>query len=85
MNKQIWLDSIAKKIFDKLPMDLRQSKAGIDKAVHCAVTSVADKLNLVSREELDAQNKVLERASEQIKTLEHRIAELEQQLNNTRQ
>jgi hypothetical protein len=45
------------------------------------VQSALEKMDLVSREELDVQEKVLQRTREKLEALEARISELEQKLS----
>jgi hypothetical protein len=45
------------------------------------VQSALEKMDLVSREELDVQEKVLQRTREKLEALEVRITELEQKLS----
>lgn len=47
-----------------------------------ALTSAFNQLDLVPREEFDAQQAVLRRTREKLDTLEQQVAALEQQLNN---
>ena len=48
-----------------------------ERNVRAALGSVFERLNLVTREELDVQNEVLARTRAKISALEKRIAELE--------
>ena len=48
----------------------------IEKAVRAASQSVFSKLNLVSREEFDAQSAVLQRSRQKLQGLEQQLAEL---------
>lgn len=75
MNKP--LDNIANKFFEKLPDELKQGKAGIESNLRQSLAKIIAKLDLVSREEFDAQNKVLSRAEAHIEQLEARLAALE--------
>jgi len=49
---------------------------------HIALQSTLSKLNLVTREEFDAQSAVLQRTREKLEALELRCAEIEQQLSD---
>ena len=49
--------------------------------LHIALQSTLSKLNLVTREEFDAQSAVLQRTREKLEALELRCAEIEQQLS----
>ncbi|CAH0991792.1 Ubiquinone biosynthesis accessory factor UbiK [Sinobacterium norvegicum] len=52
----------------------------IEKAVHAASQSVFSKLNLVSREEFDAQAAVLQRSRQKLNELEQQLAELNEKI-----
>ena len=72
------LRKIAEAIVDVLPMDIAKDVRGNARVV---VQSALEKMDLVSREELDVQEKVLRRTREKIEALEVRITELEQKLS----
>lgn len=50
--------------------------------LHITLQSVLARLDLVTREEFDAQTAVLLRTRTKLEALERRCAEIEQQLNN---
>ena len=54
----------------------------VKKYVEAQVQSVIGKMNLVSREEFEEQNKQLFRLREKIETLEHSIIKLQEQPTN---
>ncbi|HJW02247.1 MAG TPA: accessory factor UbiK family protein [Azospira sp.] len=54
--------------------------ADIEKNMRATLTGLFSKLDLVTREEFDVQAQVLLRTREMLKTLEARVAELEQKL-----
>ena len=72
------LQKIAEAIVDVLPKDIAKDVRGNTRAV---VQSTLEKMDLVSREELDVQEKVLQRTREKLEALEVRITELEQKLS----
>lgn len=55
--------------------------ADLEKNMRAVLQSAFSKLDLVNREEFDAQSQVLLKAREQLSALEERIAELEARLN----
>jgi len=71
------LRKIAEAIVDVLPNDIAKDVRGNTRVV---VQSALEKMDLVSREELDIQEKVLQRTRERLEALEIRITELEQKL-----
>jgi len=52
----------------------------VEKNVRAALQGVFDRLNLVTREELEVQEEVLARTRARLQELEKRIAELEEKL-----
>ena len=74
------LRKIAEAIVDVLPKDIAKDVRGNARVV---VQSALEKMDLVSREELDIQEKVLQRTREKLEALEVRITELEQKLSTS--
>ena len=72
------LRKIAEAIVDVLPKDIAKDVRGNARVV---VQSALEKMDLVSREELDIQEKVLQRTREKLEALEIRITEMEQKLS----
>ena len=69
------LNKIAAAIAEALPGDL---SGDLRRNINAAVQSVLEKMDLVMREELEVQEKVLLRTREKLEALETRITELEQ-------
>ena len=59
---------------------LPQGPKDIEKNVRAALQGVFDRLKLVTREELEVQEQVLQRTRARLQELEKRIAELEESL-----
>ena len=59
---------------------LPQGSKDIEKNVRAALQGVFDRLKLVTREELEVQEQVLQRTRARLQELEKRIAELEEKL-----
>ncbi len=59
---------------------LPEGPKGLEKNLRAAMQGVFDRLNLVSREELEVQEQVLARTRSRLQELEKRIAELEEKL-----
>lgn len=51
----------------------------IRRNLHAALSAALERMDLVTREELETQERVLGRTREMLETLEQRVAELEQQ------
>ena len=60
---------------------LPEGPKGLEKNVRAAMQGVFDRMNLVSREELEVQEQVLQRTRARLQELEKRIAELEEKLS----
>ena len=72
------LKKIAEAIVDVLPKEIAKDVRGNTRVV---VQSALEQMDLVSREEVDIQEKVLQRTRERLESLEVRITELEQKLS----
>ena len=72
------LRNIAEAIVDVLPQNIAKDVRGNTRVM---VQSALEKMDLVSREELDVQEKVLQRTREKLEALEIRITEMEQKLS----
>ena len=69
------LNKIAAAIAEALPGDL---SGDVRRNINAAGQSVLEKMDLVTREELEGQEKILLRTREKLEVLETRITELEQ-------
>ena len=74
------LKKIAESLGEVLPGELLQD---VKKNVRGVVQGSLDKMNLVTREELNVQQKVLARTREQLEVLQQRVSELEKALQDT--
>ena len=73
------LDQILKSIQSTLPGDLH---GDVRRNLEATLRSNLERLNLVSREELEIQQKILERTRARVKELEEKIQLLEQELQS---
>lgn len=71
------LDELARRFTEQLPSGLRDLQQEVEKNVRIAAQSAFNRMELVTREEFDAQAKVLARTREKLEALEARIAALE--------
>lgn len=72
--------------FDQFMPDMaRVARDDVEQHVRMAVTSVIDRLDLVTREEFEAQSAVLARTREKVDALEKRVSELEDRLGDSQQ
>lgn len=70
-------DEMARKVVENLPPGLREFQQEVEKNVRAAMQSAFSRMDLITREEFDAQAKVLARTRAHLETLEARIAALE--------
>ena len=71
------INEMVSEILDSLPPGLKNLPKDIQKNLHNAMTNVFAKMDLVTREEFDAQVKVLERTRQKLEQLETQITQLE--------
>ena len=72
-----FIDDLARKISDSIPAGMKGMQADVEKNIHTLLQSALGKLDLVTREDFDAQAAVLRRTREKLEQLEQAIAELE--------
>ncbi len=73
------IDELAQKLTASLPAGVREFHDEVEKNVRSSLQAGFSRLDLVTREEFDAQAKVLARTRAQLEELSRRVAELEQQ------
>jgi len=71
------IDELSRKLTDALPPGLARIKAESEEQFRLALTRAFERMNLVTREEFDAQSAVLARTREKLATLQKQIEELE--------
>ncbi|MDX1460220.1 MAG: accessory factor UbiK family protein [Xanthomonadales bacterium] len=71
------IDQIVSRLGEALPPGASQMREEAEARFRAVIRSAFDRMEVVSREEFEAQRKVLERAQAQLAALENRIAELE--------
>jgi len=71
------IDELARRLFERLPPALRSMQADLESNFRAVLRERLSKLDLVSRDEFDAQARVLERTRAQLEALEGRLAALE--------
>jgi len=84
MEKKMINKNIIEEINAKVSDILQNSPAkDVERNVRAALSGVFSRLDLVTRDEFDVQQNVLQRTREKLTQLEAKIAELEQQLGMT--
>lgn len=71
------LDDLAERLSDIIPQSVRDQKDEVQRKVREILLATFSKFDLVTREEFDAQVKVLARTRKKLDALEKQIAELE--------
>jgi len=77
-----FLNDLSQKLCDALPSSLLALKKDMEKNFRSILNNTFNKLDLVTREEFDAQTKVLARTRKKIETLEAEIKHLEKSLKD---
>jgi hypothetical protein len=80
MARSSFIDQIARRIQDGVPLDRGLLGDDFGKTVRAAVAGAVERLELVSREEFDVQAELLARTRARVEELEHRVAALEQEV-----
>ena len=75
-SKQI--NELVKNIVGSLPSGVKTLGSDMESTVKSCVTAAFQKMDLVTREEFDAQTKVLLRTREKLEALSEEVAKLEQ-------
>lgn len=79
------IDEIARRVLDTLPRGLVDADADLRRNLRAAMSGVLSRMDLVTREEFDAQSRVLARTREKLESLQRRVDALEAgRLNGTR-
>ncbi len=71
------IDDLAKRLLESVPPGLRSVQQDLEHNFRAVLRANLGRLDLVSRDEFDAQSRVLERARERVEALEARVRSLE--------
>ena len=71
------LDELARRLLERVPPALRSMQADLESNFRAVLRERLSKLDLVSRDEFDAQTRVLERTRALLEALDARVAALE--------
>lgn len=74
------LDELSRRLAAALPPGITTLKEDLEKNIRTALTGITENLNLVSREEFEVQQKVLQRTRIKLEALEKQLIELEKNL-----
>lgn len=75
-----FIDDIAKRLSESIPPGLQEFKKDLEKNFRSVLQSAFAKLDLVTREEFDAQMGVLAKTRSKVEVLEKHLAKLEKQM-----
>ena len=70
------IDELTRKLSDSLPAGLTQAKDELENQFRSVLTAAFERMNLVGREEYDAQCAILEQTRMKLQELEKRLEEL---------
>ena len=70
------IDELTRKLGDALPPGVAQAKDELENQFRTVLTGAFERMNLVGREEYDAQCAVLEETRTRLEALENRLDEL---------
>ena len=76
------IDEIARRVLDALPHAAGGADSDLRRTLRAALSGVLSRMDLVNREEFDAQLRVLRRTREKVEALQQRVSELEQQIGS---
>ena len=71
------IEGLAKKLADSLPASLRTVREDLEQNFRAVLQTGLEKLDLVTRDEFEVQEAVLQRTREKLEALEAKLAELE--------
>lgn len=77
MNDPLNLNDLAKRLQAAIPSDLSAVGEDLEKNLKAVLQASFSRMNLVTREELEIQQRILEKTRERLKSLEARIERLE--------
>jgi len=72
-----FIDDLARQISNSIPSGVKGLQQDIEKNIHTLLQGAFSRLDLVTREEFDAQSQVLLRTREKLQQLEKLVSELE--------
>jgi len=74
-------DDLSRRISDSLPRGMQSLQDDLQRNLRSALEGTLSRMRLVTREEFEVQQAVLQRTREKLKVLEARVAALEQTAN----
>jgi BMFP domain-containing protein YqiC len=77
------IDEIARRLFESVPPAMRTMQRDLEANFRAVLRSSLGKLDLVTRDEFDAQVKVLERTRARLEALEAKLKEFEERAESS--
>jgi BMFP domain-containing protein YqiC len=71
------IDEIVRRVLDSLPRGFADADADLRRNLRAGISGVLSRMDLVTREEFDAQSRVLARTREKLEALQRQVDELE--------
>jgi len=72
-----FIDDLARQISEAIPAGVKGMQEDVQKNIHTLLQGALSRLDLVTREEFDAQSQVLLRTREKLEQLEKAVTEME--------
>jgi hypothetical protein len=72
-----FIDDLARQISEAIPAGVKGMQEDVQKNIHTLLQGALSRLDLVTREEFDAQSQVLLRTREKLEQLEKTVTEME--------
>lgn len=76
-----FIDDIARQISEAIPTGIKGMQEDVQKNIHTLLQGALSRLDLVTREEFDAQSQVLARTREKLEQMEKIVAAMEKRQN----
>jgi BMFP domain-containing protein YqiC len=76
-----FIDDLARQISEAIPPGVKGMQEDVQKNIHTLLQGALARLDLVTREEFDAQSQVLARTREKLEQLEQIVSDLENKKN----
>jgi BMFP domain-containing protein YqiC len=73
-----FIDGLARQISETIPAGFKDMQEDVQKNIHTLLQGALSRLDLVTREEFDAQSQVLARTREKLEQLEKTVSGMEE-------
>ena len=76
-----FIDDLARQISEAIPAGVKGMQEDVQKNIHTLLQGALSRLDLVAREEFDAQSQVLARTREKLEQMEQIVSAMEEKKN----